>query len=164
LAARALALNVQGKTTAARTALTQAVELARDGGFIRAFVDLGPGMQEMLTAFPMPAPYSQLVHRILIAFSQEPHFPAAAPVNGKSSSPVAASPTTPALIEPLTQREMQVLKMLREPMSAKEIALKLNISYATVKRHSINLYGKLDVNTRWDAVARAESLGILSPR
>lgn len=164
LAAMALALNIQGNTTAARTALAQAVELAREGCFIRAFVDLGSGMQEMLIVLSASTPHAEFVHRILIAFPQEEAFPAAAPVNGKSSSTVTVSPTTPTLIEPLTQREMQVLKMLREPMSAKEIALKLNISYATVKRHTINLYGKLDVNTRWDAVARAESLGILTPR
>jgi ATP/maltotriose-dependent transcriptional regulator MalT len=49
-------------------------------------------------------------------------------------------------------------------LSAREIALKLNISYATANRHSINIYGKLGVNSRWDAVARAETLGILAPR
>ncbi len=57
-----------------------------------------------------------------------------------------------------------MLILLREPLSIKEIALKLNISYATAKRHTINLYGKLGVNQRWDAVARAEELNILPPR
>ena len=48
-------------------------------------------------------------------------------------------------------------------MSNKEIAQKLNVTYATTKRHTINIYGKLGVNQRWDAVARAIELGILPP-
>ena len=57
-----------------------------------------------------------------------------------------------------------MLTLLRGPVSIKEIALKLNISYATAKRHTINLYGKLGVDQRWKAVARAEELSILPPR
>jgi ATP/maltotriose-dependent transcriptional regulator MalT len=56
-----------------------------------------------------------------------------------------------------------VLGLLRGPSSIKEIALKLNISYATAKRHTINLYAKLGVNQRWHAVARAAELNILPP-
>ena len=64
------------------------------------------------------------------------------------------------LIVPLTPRELEVLHLLRGPLSIKEIALKLGISYATTKRHTINIYGKLGVNQRWSAVARAEELQI----
>jgi len=53
---------------------------------------------------------------------------------------------------------------LQGPSSIKEIALKLNTSYATARRHTINIYGKLGVNRRLDAVARAEELTILPPR
>jgi LuxR family maltose regulon positive regulatory protein len=67
-------------------------------------------------------------------------------------------------MEPLTARELQILALLREPMSPQEIAQKVGISYLTVKRHSINLYGKLGVNARWDAVNRAIELGILPQR
>jgi LuxR family transcriptional regulator, maltose regulon positive regulatory protein len=66
------------------------------------------------------------------------------------------------LTEPLTRRELDVLSLLRDPLSIKEIALKLNISRATASRHTINIYAKLGVNGRWDAVARAEELNILS--
>ena len=54
-----------------------------------------------------------------------------------------------------------MLSCLRGPSSIKEIALTLNISYATAKRHTINIYGKLGVNQRWRAVASAEELNIL---
>lgn len=54
--------------------------------------------------------------------------------------------------------------LLREPLSGKEIARKLFITTATLKRHTANIYGKLDVHGRWDAVAVAEALGILPPR
>jgi ATP/maltotriose-dependent transcriptional regulator MalT len=68
------------------------------------------------------------------------------------------------LAEPLTPRELEVLNLLRGPLSIKEIALQLNISSETVKRHTANIYGKLGVNGRWNAVARAEELNILPPR
>jgi LuxR family maltose regulon positive regulatory protein len=68
------------------------------------------------------------------------------------------------LVEPLTMREREVLALLREPLSGKEIAHRLYISPATFKRHSSNIYGKLGVHSRWDAVAMAESLGLLPPR
>ena len=58
----------------------------------------------------------------------------------------------------------EVLALLRGPASIKEIAQKLHISYATAKRHTINIYGKLDVNQRWEAVAKAEELNILPAR
>ena len=64
----------------------------------------------------------------------------------------------------LTAREIDVLALLREPLSTKEIARRLAISPATVKRHTINIYGKLGVSGRWDAVARAEELGHLQQR
>ncbi len=56
-----------------------------------------------------------------------------------------------------------MLTLLREPLSIQEIALQLNIAYATAKRHIINIYGKLVVNRRRDAVAKAEELSILPP-
>jgi LuxR family transcriptional regulator, maltose regulon positive regulatory protein len=68
------------------------------------------------------------------------------------------------LVEPLTRRELEVLALLRGPSSTKEIAQILHISYATAKDHTIRIYGKLGVNRRWDAVAKAEKLGILPPR
>ncbi|HSR34920.1 MAG TPA: LuxR C-terminal-related transcriptional regulator, partial [Anaerolineae bacterium] len=66
------------------------------------------------------------------------------------------------LIEPLTERESEILLLLSRGMRNKEIARELSISPLTVKRHTANLYGKLHVHSRKEAVARASSLGILS--
>ena len=68
----------------------------------------------------------------------------------------------PLLVEQLTVRELQVLALLGEPLSPKEIARTLDISHGTMKRHVANIYGKLDVTTRWDAVAQAKALGLLA--
>ena len=73
------------------------------------------------------------------------------------------APGNSSLAEPLTPRELEILTLLRGPASNKEIAQNSIISYATVKRHNINIYGKLGVNNRKDAVARAIELQILPP-
>ena len=66
-------------------------------------------------------------------------------------------------MEPLTHRELEVLALLRGRLSNKEIARLRRLFPLTVKRHLVNLYGKLGVNKRWDAVIKAEALGILPP-
>ena len=66
-------------------------------------------------------------------------------------------------IEPLTRREIEILEFLAQRLSAKEIAQRLIISDRTVKRHTANIYQKLGVNSRRDAVAIALALGILPP-
>jgi ATP/maltotriose-dependent transcriptional regulator MalT len=67
-----------------------------------------------------------------------------------------------AMIEPLSQRERQILTLLAERLSNKEIADKLHISTATVKRHAANIYQKLGVHGRRAAVAKANGLGLLT--
>jgi ATP/maltotriose-dependent transcriptional regulator MalT len=119
-------------------------------------------MQKMLRQLVTQDHSVEMVQRILAVFpeqtqngilSESPARPARRPFSNDS---------TP--VEPLTARELEVLTCLRELSGIKEIALKLNISYATVRRHTINIYGKLGVNRRWDAVAKAEELQILLPR
>ena len=68
-----------------------------------------------------------------------------------------------SLVEPLTEREIEVLCLIAEGLSNREIARRLFISPSTVKRHTSKIYGKLDVHSRTQAVARARALGILSP-
>jgi ATP/maltotriose-dependent transcriptional regulator MalT len=68
------------------------------------------------------------------------------------------------LVESLTPRELEIALLLRSPLSLKEIAGLLFISHGTLRRHTINIYGKLDVHRRWDAVTKAEALGLIPPR
>jgi LuxR family maltose regulon positive regulatory protein len=159
LLVRALALAAQGHAEAALVALQQAVELAQPGGFIRLFVDLGPRMQALLRQLAGEEGSSEAIQRILAAFPDVQ--------DGSAGEPAARSAPrslkVAGLVEPLTMREREIL-LLREPLSGKEIANKLFISPTTLKRHTSNIYGKLDVHNRWDAVAAAEALGILPPR
>jgi LuxR family maltose regulon positive regulatory protein len=161
LALRALALDAQGESTEANSNLNQALELALPGSFIRVFVDQGKPMREMLQQLVGQGHTKELVGRILAAFQEDDKnlLGSASPTQPRRQPSLANS----TLAEPLTTRELDVLTLLREPLSNKEIARKLNISYQTTKRHLANIYAKLDVNRRWDAVARANELGILPP-
>jgi len=80
--------------------------------------------------------------------------------------PQAQPPLSPAdqthYIEPLTKRELEVLTLLAQQLSNKEIAVQLVISPATVTRHTHNIYQKLNVRSRWQAVTEANRLGILT--
>ena len=165
LALRALALEALEDTSAADINLKQAVDLARPGGFIQVFVDLGKPMQGMLDRLVKRGHSVEAIRRILAAFPAE-YSPPGADKNLPASTGTALATPHPSLgnstlVEPLTRRELEVLNLLRGPMSIKEIAGKLCLSPATVKRHTINIYAKLGVNRRWDAVARAEELNIL---
>jgi LuxR family transcriptional regulator, maltose regulon positive regulatory protein len=157
---RARVLAEQGHAEAARVALQQAVELALPGGFIRLFVDLGPRMQTLLRQLAGEETSSEAIQRILAAFPDSQDGSA-----GKArAQPAPRSLKVAGLVESLTTREREILLLLREPLSGKEIANRLFISTTTFKRHTANIYGKLDVHNRWDAVAAAEALGILPPR
>jgi len=162
LALRALALDAQGNTGQVDATLKQALDLAQPGGFIRVFVDLGERMQMLLRRLVGQVHSVEMIQCILVAFpkdekdltgSENPAQPAPRPSLANST-----------LIDPLTQRELEVLAYLQGPLSIKEIAQKLNIASATAKGHTINIYAKLGVKRRWEAVTRAEELNILSPR
>jgi LuxR family maltose regulon positive regulatory protein len=158
LALYALALERQGKAADAVAALQQAVELARPGGFIRVFVDLGSPMRSMLLRLVGPGPAAETVRRILAAFLEPQETIASGNVDYRSRA------ANTGLVEPLTDREMEVLTLLRQRLSNKEIASQLVLSVATVKRYTVNINQKLGVNRRRDAVIEAEALGILPPR
>ena len=156
---RALALDAHGETGAADVALKQALDLARPGYFIRIFVDLGQPMQDMLRRLAEQGDSTESISRILAAFPEDEKNLASR--EGPALAARHPSPGSSPLAEPLTPRELEVLNLLRGSSSIKEIALKLHISYATAKRHTINIYAKLGVNQRWGAVARAEELKII---
>ncbi len=164
LAMHALAVNLQGRYDQAQTLLRRAVTLAEPGGFVRVFVALGPQLKTMLLRL---AQHGVPVRTITAAFPHDlPHI-GSGPNGAGAASSAPTSSAHDSFSDPivaLTAREIDVLALLREPLSTKEIARRLAISPATVKRHTINIYGKLGVSGRWDAVARAEELGHLQQR
>ena len=156
LALEALLYRAQGNEPSALTALEQAVTLAQPGGFVRVFVDLGPNAAALLgrlAARGVAGNARGYVDQLLRAFAAE-HF-------SPQSQPVKPPTADADMIEPLTRREQEILALLAQRMTAKEIAQKLVVSDQTVKRHRVNIYQKLGVHTRRDAIAAAVALGVL---
>ena len=164
LALEALLYQAQGNEPSALTALEQAVTLARPGGFVRVFVDLGPTLAALLgrlAAKGVAGNARGYVDQILRAFVAARSSPQPQPVKPPHAWATAQGTAQAAMIEPLSRREQQVLELLAQRMTAKEIAQKLVVSDQTVKRHRANVYQKLGVHTRRDAIAAAVALGIL---
>ena len=134
----------KGEEPAALSALGRAVQLAQPSGFIRLFVDLGPGLVALLNRLDLDAQGLAYVGQMLSAFSGD----------GKTSM-------DKALAQSLTRREVEFLNLLAEGLTNKEIADQLCISVSTVKRHTENIYQKLDVHGRLKAVAKALELSII---
>jgi LuxR family maltose regulon positive regulatory protein len=149
LALQALTLAAQDHIDEALSRLEQAVTLARPGYLVRTFVDLGSGMVELLRQLARRGVAPEYVGYLLAAFSFE-----------VKVLPSVISPEL-EIVEPLTERELEVLALLGERLTNQEIAQKLFISPKTVKRHASNIYHKLSVSNRRQAAAKARSLGIL---
>jgi LuxR family maltose regulon positive regulatory protein len=157
LALQALLSAAKGDQAAARTALQQAITLAEPGRFIRLFVDLGPSMARLLDQLGHQGVAAGYVNQILAAFADQKEGRRKTKTEPLSLAPGAP----PSLLEPLTPREMDVLALLGQHLTNKEIAEALVISPGTVKTHTLNIYRKLDVHRRQQAVARAKGLNIL---
>jgi LuxR family maltose regulon positive regulatory protein len=155
LSLRALALQAQGNLTQALAALERALILAESEGYVRIFVDEGKPMAELLSrlnaSFDGSTPRGQVlneyVHKLLGSF-------------GMRVGVQVANPT-PLLAEPLSDRELEVLRLLAAGLTNQEIADQLLIALGTAKRHTINIYGKLGVSNRTQAVAKARELNLL---
>jgi LuxR family maltose regulon positive regulatory protein len=149
---QALALQAENDTDQAITSLERALTFAEPGGFIRIFVDEGPPMAHLLYEALARGIAPDYVHRLLSAFPDAKPEPASPPSTQASKSD---------LIEPLSEREIEVLELVAEGLSNQEIASRLFLSQHTIKAHTRNIYGKLDVHSRTEAVARCRALGIL---
>ncbi len=147
LALQSLLHDSQGDKPAALEKLKQSIILAEPGGWIRVFVDLGPKMAANLQQLRRQGVAVDYISQILEAFpSQQPQV------------------TAGTIVEPLTPREQEVLALLAQGLNNKDIAAQLVISHGTVKQHNHNIYQKLQVNDRWQAVAKATELRILTPQ
>ena len=147
---QSLALEKQGQADEALLALEEVLCLALPGGWLRPFVELGKPMADMLKRLKIQFDTDELgrfVDTILAAFSSTP----AAPVHNQR----------PDQINPLTDRELQVLRFLVSSLSAGEIADELVVSVHTVRMHTKNIYSKLDAHSRIDAVEIAREMGLI---
>ena len=164
----ALAARAAGDRSGAQTALVRALSLAAPEGYIRLFVDLGPHMRELLEAHGAEhgtrSENEELyLMRLLAAFPSD--VPDLSEAERAALRALRAGAQTlkraQALIEPPTPRELEVLGWINEGLRNEEIAEQLVVGVATVKKHINNLYAKLEVASRTQALKRARELGLL---
>jgi LuxR family maltose regulon positive regulatory protein len=156
----ALVWQQEGDLPRAVETLELALALAAPEGFVRMFVDEGEPMAALLRHAAARGIATSYAYQLLAAFPEQA---------GKSPPPVDERPESPrpgpwrsvSLIEPLTDRELEVLRLVEAGASNARIAKQLVIAPGTVKRHLNNIYAKLDVGSRTHAVARARELGVL---
>ena len=143
---KTLAFQAQGNLDGALSVLEQALSLVEPEGYVRTFVDEGEPMARLLRHALSQGIAPNYVAKLLAAFGEE----------------VQVTPSAmKSLIEPLSERELEVLRLIVAGLSNPEIARELVIAVSTVKSHVNHIYGKLGVESRTRAVARARELGLL---
>jgi ATP/maltotriose-dependent transcriptional regulator MalT len=149
---QALVHEAQGNIPPALLSLERALALAEPEGYVRLFVDEGEAMLLLIEkqSRNRDYPLSGYVDKLLAAFTQPATTPKSAIIHQKSD-----------MIEPLSERELEVLKLLRSELSGPEIAREIVVSLSTLRTHTQNIYAKLGVNNRRAAVRRAEELDLL---
>jgi len=160
LLVQALAYEAQGNRPQALAALERALVLAEPEGYVRIFVDEGEPMRLLIEEQSRNRDHtlSDYADKLLAAF--------APPVNKQSTTPalaVGASVKNPKseMVEPLSERELEVLRLVAKGLSNREISLRLFLALNTVKGHNQKIFNKLQVQSRTEAVARARELGLL---
>lgn len=150
LSLQALAQHAQGALSEARTTIKHALTLAQPEGYIRLFADMGQPMRELLSASLADGADAAYVLRILQA------------IDAPSPDAVSTADANQLLIEPLSDRELDVLQLMADGYTNQAIADALFIALSTVKKHVNNILGKLGVTNRTQAINRARELNILS--
>jgi LuxR family maltose regulon positive regulatory protein len=167
LVLQALALNVQGEKEEALAALERALSLAEPEGYVRTFVDEGAPMAALLSQAASRSIAPDYVGKLLAAFEIETKDRGRNLGPARSAGTMEPSPSTlvlrpsSRLVEPLSNRELEVLRLLDTDLTAPEIAGELVVSVNTVKTHIKRIYSKLDAHSRYEAVERAKELGFL---
>jgi LuxR family maltose regulon positive regulatory protein len=152
----AVTYQIQGDLPEALTELKQALLLAEPENYIRSFVDNGPRMAKLLQKYLAdptlytvePAPSPDYVRKLLAAFDID-------------MLSTATDTSNQSLVDPLTERELEVLSLIASDLSNQEIADTLIISKNTLKTHIKNIYDKLDAHSRLQAVTKAQELNLL---
>ncbi|GLI05175.1 helix-turn-helix transcriptional regulator [Paenibacillus tyrfis] len=151
---QAVALHAQGEKLKAAQLLVEAMTIAQSGGCIRTFVDEGIPMKKLLreavTRERMPGYAGKLLGDM-----------EAKRLNGESKSGSRQILVVKSLIEPLSGRELEILQLIAQGLSNHEISERLFLALSTVKGYNRNIFDKLQVKRRTEAVARARELGLL---
>jgi LuxR family maltose regulon positive regulatory protein len=146
LVLQALASQARGDRPAALAALHRALGLAEPEGYVRTFVDEGPPLAMLLRAIGKQGTAPGYVRRLLAALD----------------STAGSPPADQGIIEPLSERELEVLRLLGTDLDGPAIARELVVSLNTVRTHTNHIYAKLGVNNRRAAVRRAGELDLLA--
>ena len=153
---QAVALRANGDKDEAVQSLGEALALAEPGGFIRIFVDEGAPMAHLLSEAAAEGIMPDYVGKLLAAFEdltkdEGPTTQLASSVRSRPSS----------LVEPLSPRELEILRLITQGLSNREIGERLFLALDTVKGHNRTIFDKLQVQSRTEAIARARELGLL---
>jgi LuxR family maltose regulon positive regulatory protein len=168
---QALAHQAQGDLAPALVALQRALKLAQPEGYVRTFVDKifvneGLSMVRLLSAAAAQGIRPDYIGKLLAAFAPVEAAPPPRPEGTRHDAHLPpASPAQPLraqpLIEPLSARELEVLQLIAQGLSNGEISARLFLALSTVKGHNRNIFDKLQVQSRTEAIARARELGLL---
>lgn len=154
LALQAVALQAQGDIEQAVTILERVLSLAEPEGYIRTFVDEGESMARLLHIAASRDIAPQYVAKLLAAFEETDE-------SMRRPKPSADLPTPQSFVEPLSERELDLLHLLAQGLTNRQISERLFITVGTVKVHLSNIYGKLNVHNRTQAVTQARELNML---
>jgi LuxR family transcriptional regulator, maltose regulon positive regulatory protein len=152
LVLRALALRAGGREEEALRLLGPALDQAEAGGFVRLFLDEGEPMAALLSAATARGKGGAYADKLLAAFAAE---------SRPGSAAASASSLAQRLVDPLSQRELEVLALVAEGLSNREIGERLFLALDTIKGHNRRIFDKLDVKRRTEAIVRARGLGLL---
>jgi LuxR family transcriptional regulator, maltose regulon positive regulatory protein len=131
--------------------LCDALAIAEPAGFIRLFVDEGRPMAHLLSEAEALGMMPDYLGKLLAACEAEE----------QKSEDTSSRPPAQSLLEPLSQREVEVLRLMAQGLSNQEMSERLFLALDTVKGHNRKIFGKLQVQRRTEAVARARELGLL---
>jgi LuxR family maltose regulon positive regulatory protein len=156
LVLQALAQHTGGDTSGALAPLERALTLAEPEGYVRVFVGEGPPMASLLTAIAGQRAGRNYVRRLAATCLDDR-------ATARTLTPVQpAAPGGQGLVDRLSERELDVLRLLATDLAGPDIARRLIVSVNTVRTHTKSIYAKLGVNSRRAAVRRAEELNLLS--
>ena len=148
---QALAHQTQGDLPSALSSLQRALVLAEPEGYVRIFLDEGKSIMQLLREVSAHKIMPDYTDRLLAAFQADQR------ENKDKLDKVPVS----GLIEPLSQRELEVLRLIAQGLSNQEICERLFLALDTVKGHNRRIFNKLQVQRRTEAIARARELGLI---